>query len=122
MHPGVKWWSVVLLVAGGLVLFVAETKLPLSPLGHQTAQVTILLFVIGLVNLWLKSQDPALLHEHLERHRTTFYAPVSPAAPPSWESAEAAPAEEAVLWIERPEQIVPVDLHPAEPMEHHSLN
>ena len=74
MKRRVAWWPAIALIPLTLGLFVGEQRLPLSPTGHQTAQVAIVLFFFGLITMWLKLQDPAFQQEDIERYRMTFHA------------------------------------------------
>ena len=61
------WWMLYALVPvmGGLL--VLEFRAPLSPGWHKGVQVGIILFVYGLVWVWLRANDIAMLHESVNR-------------------------------------------------------
>jgi hypothetical protein len=54
-------------VMGGLL--VLECRAPLSPGWHKAVQVGIILFVYGLVWVWLWANDTAMLHDSANRAR-----------------------------------------------------
>lgn len=55
-----KWWQVYLTFPLLIGLFMLDFRLKLSERGHQAVQIGILLFVYGLVHLWLKANSAAL--------------------------------------------------------------
>jgi hypothetical protein len=55
-----KWWQVYLTFPLLIALFLLESRLKLSERGHVAVQIGILLFVYGLIHLWLKSNAAAL--------------------------------------------------------------
>jgi hypothetical protein len=61
------WWMLYALVPvmGGLL--VLEFRSPLSPGWHKGVQIGIILFVYGLVWLWLWANDSAILHDSANR-------------------------------------------------------
>ena len=61
------WWMLYALVPvmGGLLVF--EVRAPLSPGWHKGVQVGIILFVYGLVWVWLWANDLAMLHDSVNR-------------------------------------------------------
>jgi hypothetical protein len=61
------WWMLYALVPvmGGLL--VSEFRTSLSPGWHKAVQVGIILFVYGLVWLWLWANDSAMLHVSANR-------------------------------------------------------
>jgi hypothetical protein len=61
------WWMLYALVPvmGGLL--VLEFRAPLSPGWHKGLQVGIILFVYGLVWVWLRANDIAMLHDSVNR-------------------------------------------------------
>jgi hypothetical protein len=61
------WWMFYALVPvmGGLL--VIEFRAPLSPGWHKGVQVGIILFVYGLVWVWLRANDLAMLHDSANR-------------------------------------------------------
>jgi hypothetical protein len=61
------WWMLYALVPvmGGLL--VLEFRAPLSPGWHKGLQVGIILFVYGLVWVWLRANDLAMLHDSANR-------------------------------------------------------
>jgi hypothetical protein len=60
-HPGPAWWFLYALVPLLSGLFVVEHRAPLSPGGHTGVQVGIVLFIYGLVWLWLRANTLLLL-------------------------------------------------------------
>jgi hypothetical protein len=123
MNRRVPWWQAFAFVPLLVGLFVGEQQLRMSPTGHQTVQVIIVLFIFGLVNLWLKAQDGARIREESVRHRMIFEERQS--EPSASEQADregnpvllgdsTAPAE----LYRRPT----VAIHPAESHSNHSLN
>jgi hypothetical protein len=61
------WWMLYALVPvmGGLL--VLEFRTPLTPGWHKAVQVGIILFVHGLVWVWLWVNDSAMLHDSANR-------------------------------------------------------
>jgi hypothetical protein len=61
------WWMLYALVPvmGGLLVF--EVRASLSPGWHKGVQVGIILFVYGLVWVWLWANDRAMLHDSVYR-------------------------------------------------------
>jgi hypothetical protein len=61
------WWMLyaVVPVMGGLVL--VEARSSFSPGWHKAVQVGIILFVYGLVWVWLRANDSAMLHDSANR-------------------------------------------------------
>jgi hypothetical protein len=61
------WWMLyaVVPVMGGLL--VLEFRAPLSPGWHKAVQIGIILFVYGLVWVWLRANDSAMLHDSANR-------------------------------------------------------
>ena len=57
-HP--KWWHVYLTLPLLMALFVLDSRLRISPRGHQAVQIGIVLLVYGLIHLWLKANRSAL--------------------------------------------------------------
>jgi hypothetical protein len=57
-HP--KWWQVYLTFPLLIALFILDSRLRLSERGHVAVQIGILLFVYGLIHLWLKTNVVAL--------------------------------------------------------------
>jgi hypothetical protein len=125
MNRRVPWWQAFAFVPLLVGLFVGEQRLRFSPAGHQTVQVIIVLFIFGLLNLWLKAQDGARIWEEVIRHRMTFEErQAEPGGrafePAEWEEGPAlrpdsnAPAEK--------HRLPPAAIHPVEQQTHHSLN
>jgi hypothetical protein len=52
-----------------IALFALDARLKISTRGHQLMQIGILLFVYGLVHLWLKANSSALLQMDQEQYR-----------------------------------------------------
>jgi hypothetical protein len=61
------WWMLYALVPvmGGLLVF--EVRASLSPGWHKGVQIGIILFVYGLVWVWLWANDRAMLHDSVNR-------------------------------------------------------
>jgi hypothetical protein len=61
------WWMLyaVVPVMGGLVF--VEARASFSPGWHKAVQVGIILFVYGLVWVWLRANDGAMLHDSANR-------------------------------------------------------
>jgi hypothetical protein len=55
-----KWWQLYLSIPLLIGLFALDARLKISTRGHQAVQIVILLFVYGLIYLWLKSNAPSL--------------------------------------------------------------
>ena len=55
-----KWWQVYLTFPLLIALFMVDNRLKLTERGHQAVQIGIILFVYGLVHLWLKANARAL--------------------------------------------------------------
>jgi hypothetical protein len=55
-----KWWQVYLTFPLLIALFLLDNHLKLSLHEHQAVQIGILLFVYGLIHLWLKANEAAL--------------------------------------------------------------
>jgi hypothetical protein len=60
-HRGPAWWLLYALVPLLAGLFVVEHRASLSPSGHTGAQVGLVLFIYGLVWLWLRGNALRLL-------------------------------------------------------------
>jgi hypothetical protein len=58
--PRPKWWQVYLTFPLLVVLFLLESRLKLPERGHVVVQIGILLFVYGLIHMWLKANAAAL--------------------------------------------------------------
>ena len=56
-----KWWQLYAWFGLLVVLFLMETRLPLSPGGHQTIQIGIVLVIFGLIFAWLRVNEVALI-------------------------------------------------------------
>jgi hypothetical protein len=55
-----KWWRLYLTLPFLIAPLMADNRLKLSARGHQAVQIGIILFVYGLVHLWLKTNATAL--------------------------------------------------------------
>ena len=68
-RQGPRWWNVwvPLLLLGGLL--VLEHQTPLSPGGHQVAEVALALLMYGVVVYWLRCHRGALVHQEYEREQ-----------------------------------------------------
>ena len=80
-----KWWQLYLSFPLLIVLFVVENRLKISTRGHQAVQFGIILFVYGLILLWLKANSAALSNmDRRQYHRT-----ITVILPPSFELIDA---------------------------------
>jgi hypothetical protein len=68
-RQGPTWWSTWLLLLLLVGLLGLEHQAPLSPGGHQVAQLVIVLFMYGLLLCWLWYNRGALVHEAYEREQ-----------------------------------------------------
>jgi hypothetical protein len=68
-NPQPRWWILyaVLPLASGLLVLEVDT--PMSPVLHQVAEVGIVLFAFGFVELWMISNTLALVGLGCEPHR-----------------------------------------------------
>ncbi len=68
-RQGPTWWNawVPLMLLGGL--FVLEHQAPLSPSGHQIAEIALALLMYGLVICWLRCNRGALVHQEYEHEQ-----------------------------------------------------
>ncbi len=55
-----KWWQLYLALPLLVILFAVDYRLKISIRGHQAVQIGIVLFVYGLIHLWLKANSRAL--------------------------------------------------------------
>ncbi|HMB24592.1 MAG: hypothetical protein ACM33V_11920 [Chloroflexota bacterium] len=55
-----KWWQIYLTLPLLIALFIVDSRLKISPRGHQIVQIGIVLIVYGLIHLWLKANSGAL--------------------------------------------------------------
>jgi hypothetical protein len=55
-----KWWQVYLSLPLLVVLLTVDSRLKISNRGHQAVQIGIILFVYGLMYLWVKANAQAL--------------------------------------------------------------
>lgn len=67
-----KWWQVYLIFPLLIALFILDSRLKLSARGHQAVQIGILLFVYGLIHLWLKANSAALSEMDQKQFHNTF--------------------------------------------------
>ncbi len=67
-----KWWQVYLIFPLLIALFMLDHSLKLSERGHVAAQIGILLFVYGLIHLWLKANSAALSEMDQKQFHNTF--------------------------------------------------
>ena len=56
----VKWWQLYLAVPLLIGLFMLDSRLKISVRWHQAVQIGIVLFVYGLIQLWLNANAKAL--------------------------------------------------------------
>jgi hypothetical protein len=122
----VPWWQAFTLVPLLVGLFISEQRLRLSLTGHQIVQVIIVLFVFGLLSLWLKAQDGALIQEEYRRHPMTFEvredkAPVY-GSETSVRDFPAVSSRRSSAGQAEPLRLPPVEVHPLESPSRHSLN
>jgi len=59
-HARPKWWQLYLILPLFIALFAIDTRLELSTRGHQIIQIGAVLFIYGLVHVWLKANARAL--------------------------------------------------------------
>ena len=64
-----KWWLLYLTGPLLIILFAVDSRLKLSARGHQVAQIGIVLFIYGLIYIWLKANRSAFLR--MDRRRST---------------------------------------------------
>jgi hypothetical protein len=71
------WWQawLPLLVLGGLL--VLEHQAPLSPGGHQVAEIALALLMYGVVVCWLRRNRGALVNEAYEREQAQEHTPTA---------------------------------------------
>jgi hypothetical protein len=125
MNRRVPWWQAFAFVPLLVGLFVGEQRLRFSPAGHQTVQVIIVLFIFGLLNLWLKAQDGALIREEILRHQMTFEERL---AEPGDRASEQAEREDGPVLLASSTapaglyRLPTVAIHPVGDPSHHSLN
>ena len=84
--PRPKWWRLYAAFPLLIVLLVLEHRLPLSPGGHQAAQIGIVLLVFGLIYVWLRANMVALIEEDRRQNWwkvtvTEFHSSWPPVAP-----------------------------------------
>jgi hypothetical protein len=65
LHP--KWWQLYLTFPLLIGLFVLDSRIRISNRGHQVMQIGIVLFVYGLIHVWLKANRSALMGEDQKR-------------------------------------------------------
>src|SRR5215207_2202001 len=58
IHP--KWWQLYLICPLLITLFVLDARIKISARGHQAIQIGVVLFVWGLIHVWLKANASAL--------------------------------------------------------------
>ena len=58
-----SWWQLWLLFPVLGILAFLEVRASLSPAGHRVVEVSIILVVYGLVSVWLRANQAALLRE-----------------------------------------------------------
>ena len=59
-HTRPKWWQLYLTLPLLFGLFAVDSRLRLSTRGHQIVQIGILVFVYGLIYVWLKANTGVL--------------------------------------------------------------
>jgi hypothetical protein len=76
------WWVLYTLVPllGGLLML--EHRASLSPAGHKFAQIVIVLCIYGLVWVWLRANELALLRVAYNTHEKLSAAEANRAAEP----------------------------------------
>jgi len=67
-----KWWQVYLTFPLLIALFILDHRLKLSERGHVAVQISILVFVYGLIHLWLKANSTALSGVDQKQFHNTF--------------------------------------------------
>jgi hypothetical protein len=78
-----SWWQLWLLFPVLGILAFLEVRASLSPAGHRVVEVAIILVVYGLVSVWLRANQAALLRESRDavaqtRVETIVYLPSEP--------------------------------------------
>ena len=58
-----SWWQLWLLLPALGILAFLEARASLSPAGHRVVEVAIILVIYGLVSVWLRANQAALLRE-----------------------------------------------------------
>ncbi len=58
-----SWWALYAIVPIVVAMLALETRLALSPIGHQIAQIGIVLLFMGLVGFWYTANADALVYE-----------------------------------------------------------
>jgi len=80
-----KWWQLYLSFPLLIMLFVVENRLKISTREHQVVQFGIILFVYGLILLWLKANSAAL--SNMDRRQ--YHRMITVILPPSFELIDA---------------------------------
>ncbi len=70
-HP--NWWSLYLIVILMAAAFTLEANAHLSENGHRMLEMAILLPGFGLIYLWLKLNERALVSEEQEKQRQLLH-------------------------------------------------
>lgn len=74
-----KWWQLYLTFPLLIALFVLDHRLNISAGEHQAVQIGIILFIYGLVHLWLKANAAALSKmDQRQYQRTVIVTRVPP--------------------------------------------
>jgi hypothetical protein len=67
-----NWWLLYLTAPLLLALLVMESQLPYSPVIHRIAEFAIVLLGFGLMLLWVRANEGALIDEEIEKERWTI--------------------------------------------------
>lgn len=62
-YPKPNWWTLFALLPLLVVLFAGESQLALPTLGHQIAQIGIVLAFVGLLGIWTMANAVALAYD-----------------------------------------------------------
>ena len=93
-RQGPRWWSIGLPLLGLGGLLVLEQQTPLSPGGHQVAEIAIMLLMYGGAVWWLRCNRGALVHQEYEQEQKRE-GPYGPAPTPSRPACSQGQATEA---------------------------
>jgi hypothetical protein len=73
-----NWWLLYLIVPLAVIFFVLEVRAPLTEGEHRAAEVGIVLFTFGLVEMWSMANRQALLREEREKYRNELLRASAP--------------------------------------------
>jgi hypothetical protein len=60
-----NWWMLYALIPAMPILFLIEGRIPESALEHRLMEFGIVLFVFGLIALWVHANESALIEEEM---------------------------------------------------------